>query len=200
MLDDNIDFANINIGKSIGLAKRKESPPSRKIIIATNKNDISIKKKIPVKPDVNENMKVYNMNKEKKITVELAKEKDKAKTIKYNFSQKDLPINKRNEPDTKELSTERMLTRTMNTKSTAILMSPSSSHTKGLSRGSESETQMSSTSSVKLMHLSRDKDNNNSSSHAHNVNVNNPSATKEYDPHSIPLKMFKKNFSKQDEK
>jgi len=53
-LDDNVDFANINLGKSQGINKRKDSPPSRKIIIATNKNNDNTKKKVPVKPSTNE--------------------------------------------------------------------------------------------------------------------------------------------------
>lgn len=68
MMDDNMDFTNINIGKSLGLNKQPDQP-SRKIIIAQNKNESvnsNNNKKNVIKDSLN---KVYNIatTKDKKI-------------------------------------------------------------------------------------------------------------------------------------
>ena len=80
-MDDNVDFNNINIGRSLNMAKRKDSPPSRKIIIAqnrigsginnnNNKNDIKLKTMTNIKSSTNDHLnKIYNITKEKTIKI-----------------------------------------------------------------------------------------------------------------------------------
>mmetsp|Transcript_40790 Transcript_40790/g.34398 ORF Transcript_40790/g.34398 Transcript_40790/m.34398 type:complete len:208 (+) Transcript_40790:1436-2059(+) len=126
-MDDNVDFNSINIGRSLNMAKRKDSPPSRKIIIAQNKvgsiNDknIDIRRKTMtnIKTSTNDHLnKIYNLTKDKKAPNDENLINMKPKPIKYNLGSNELlsTNRKRNailNPDTnRESSIERSLSKT----------------------------------------------------------------------------------------
>jgi len=213
-MDDNVDFNNINIGRSLNMAKRKDSPPSRKIIIAqnrigsginnnNNKNDIKLKTMTNIKSSTNDHLnKIYNITKEKKLNDENNNNRQ-PKPIKYNLGHNELlstnrkRINQLNPDSNRELSNERSLSKTKSSfKNMGSLVSPRTAASK-LVRATDSISNLDmqinssnhhSSNSLKLTlskDLSRDK-----------INILKPKEE------SGPVKLFKKNLisSKQDEK
>jgi len=214
-MDDNVDFNNINIGRSLNMAKRKDSPPSRKIIIAqnrigsginNNKNDIKLKTMTNIKSNTNDHLnKIYNITKEKKLNDENNNNNNnrQPKPIKYNLGHNELlstnrkRINQLNPDSNREMSNERSLSKTKSSfKNMGSLVSPRTAASK-LVRATDSisnldmqnnSTNHQSSNSLKLTlskDLSKDK-----------INILKPKEE------SGPVKLFKKNLisSKQDEK
>jgi len=214
-MDDNVDFNNINIGRSLNMAKRKDSPPSRKIIIAqnrigsginNNKNDIKLKTMTNIKSSTNDHLnKIYNITKEKKLNDENNNNNNnrQPKPIKYNLGHNELlstnrkRINQLNPDSNREMSNERSLSKTKSSfKNMGSLVSPRTAASK-LVRATDSisnldmqnnSTNHQSSNSLKLTlskDLSKDK-----------INILKPKEE------SGPVKLFKKNLisSKQDEK
>jgi len=206
-MEDNVDFNSINIGRSLNMAKRKDSPPQRKIIIAQNKagglgEKVDVKRKTMsnIKTSTNDHLnKIYNLTKDKKMTMNDENNINMKPTpIKYNLGNNELlstnrkRINSGTNPDSnRESSIERSLSKTKS--SFKNLVSPRTAASK-LVRATDSNLDMqnnsnhhqsqSSLQKTLSKDLSRDK-----------ISIIKP--TKE---ESVPVKLFKKNFSKQDEK
>jgi len=211
-MDDNVDFNNINIGRSLNMAKRKDSPPTRKIIIAqnrigsginNNKNDIKLKTMTNIKSSTNDHLnKIYNITKEKKLNDENNNNRQ-PKPIKYNLGHNELlstnrkKINQLNPDSNREISNERSLSKTKSSfKNMGSLVSPRTAASK-LVRATDSISNL-------------DMQNNSSNHHSSNslrltlskdlskdkINILKPKEE------SGPVKLFKKNLisSKQDDK
>jgi hypothetical protein len=207
-MDDNVDFNSINIGRSLNMAKRKDSPPSRKIIIAQNKvgalgDKVDMKRKTMtnIKTSTNDHLnKIYNLTKDKKMAMNDENNLNmKPKPIKYNLGNNELLSTNRkrtnsgmNPDSNRESSIERSLSKTKS--SFKSLVSPRTAASK-LVRATDSNLDMQNSSShhhqsqsslqkTLSKDLSRDK-----------ISIIKPSKEE-----SVPVKLFKKNFSKQDEK
>lgn len=211
-MDDNVDFNNINIGRSLNMAKRKDSPPSRKIIIAqnrigsginnnNNKNDIKLKTMTNIKSSTNDHLnKIYNITKEKKLNDENNNNNRQPKPIKYNLGHNELlstnrkRINQLNPDSNRELSNERSLSKTKS--SFKNLVSPRTAASK-LVRATDSNLDMQNNSNSINHHSSNSLTKTLSKDLSRDKIIMGRNSNKE---ESVPVKLFKKNFSKQDEK
>jgi len=214
-MDDNVDFNNINIGRSLNMAKRKDSPPSRKIIIAqnrigsginnnNNKNDIKLKTMTNIKSSTNDHLnKIYNITKEKKLNDENNNNNRQPKPIKYNLGNNNnnelLSTNRKkisqfNPDSNRESSIERSLSKTKS--SFKNLVSPRTAASK-LVRATDSNLDMQNNSNSINHHSSNSLTKTLSKDLSRDKIIMGRNSNKE---ESVPVKLFKKNFSKQDEK
>jgi len=210
-MDDNVDFNNINIGRSLNMAKRKDSPPTRKIIIAqnrigsginNNKNDIKLKTMTNIKSSTNDHLnKIYNITKEKKLNDENNTNRQ-PKPIKYNLGNNNnelLSTNRKkisqlNPDSNRESSIERSLSKTKS--SFKNLVSPRTAASK-LVRATDSNLDMQNNSNSINHYSSNSLTKTLSKDLSRDKIIMGRNSNKE---ESVPVKLFKKNFSKQDEK